>query len=129
MGDTLTGIFLVLAVYAGALLLYFWLCRRIAEAAQRKGRSYKAWHAIALLANPIFAAIAVACMADRPDPSALSLAGMPAHGRTPTLATPPPVVPRPYQSPAPPPVLSPDGRFYWDGSSWHPMPAGAVPTA
>jgi hypothetical protein len=26
--------------------------------------------------------------------------------------------------PPPPPQLSPDGRFYWDGTAWRPCPAG-----
>jgi hypothetical protein len=33
-------------------------------------------------------------------------------------------------SEVPPPTLSPDGKFYWDGQKWQPMPAAspAVPT-
>ncbi len=29
--------------------------------------------------------------------------------------------------PPPPPTISPDGRFYWDGQQWLPMPATATP--
>lgn len=29
--------------------------------------------------------------------------------------------------PPPPPLVSPDGRFYWDGEKWVPMPAASVP--
>lgn len=28
-----------------------------------------------------------------------------------------------------PPELSPDGRFYWDGEKWQPMPASAPASA
>lgn len=30
---------------------------------------------------------------------------------------------------APPPQLSPDGKFYWDGDRWVPMPTSASPPA
>jgi len=30
--------------------------------------------------------------------------------------------------PPPPPQVSPDGKFYWDGERWVPMPAGSAPT-
>jgi len=30
--------------------------------------------------------------------------------------------------PPPPPQVSPDGRFYWDGQAWQPMPSAAIPT-
>jgi hypothetical protein len=29
--------------------------------------------------------------------------------------------------PPPPPQISPDGKFYWDGQAWQPMPAGPAP--
>jgi len=29
--------------------------------------------------------------------------------------------------PPPPPQLSPDGKFYWDGQAWQPMPSAAAP--
>jgi hypothetical protein len=29
--------------------------------------------------------------------------------------------------PPPPPQVSPDGRFYWDGQRWVPMPVPALP--
>ncbi len=31
--------------------------------------------------------------------------------------------------PPPPPQVSPDGRFYWDGSKWVPMPASTTEPA
>jgi hypothetical protein len=46
-----------------AFFIYVFVCHRIAVAAERKGRSYVAWLAIALLTSPILAGIIVASMA------------------------------------------------------------------
>lgn len=32
-------------------------------------------------------------------------------------------------TPPPPPQISPDGKFYWDGQAWLPMPTAAGPAA
>jgi len=53
---------LVLVVLA-LVAAYAWVCVLIARAASRKGRSYRAWFAIAFFVSPILAAVVIAAIA------------------------------------------------------------------